>query len=120
MTDPVFENITPDTARSLIADGTIGSIIDTRELHEWVAERIAVDSALVPVPSGEAVVRQRIEQLALPKDVPVLVHCRSGARSLRVMPQIAAYGFRKIYHLPSGILGWKAAGLPIFSGDAKP
>lgn len=119
MTDTVFENIPPDVAKALIDDGTIAHVIDTRELHEWVADRIA-GSEIVPVPSGEAQVLQRLEQLALPKDAPVLVHCRSGARSLRVMPQIAAYGFTKIYHLPGGILSWKAAGLPTAQGPHVP
>jgi rhodanese-related sulfurtransferase len=62
----------------------------------------------------------RLQQLAIPKDEPVLVHCRSGARSLRVMPQILAYGFAEVYHLPGGILSWLAAGLPVEAGPSDP
>lgn len=117
MSHPI--DLAPAQALEMLRDGRIRRVIDTREPHEWEAQRID-GSVLVPVPSGEAQVLQRLEQLGLPRDEPVLVHCRSGARSLRVMPQIEAYGFDTVYHLPGGILGWVQAGLPTVSGPATP
>lgn len=110
-----YIDIDPARAYAMLNSGEIALVIDTREVHEWTAERIA-GSLVVPVPSGEPQVLARLQQAGPPKDRPVLVHCRSGVRSLRVMPQIAAYGFVTIYHLPGGFLSWKAAGLPVASG----
>jgi rhodanese-related sulfurtransferase len=115
MTQPGFTNIAPEEALRLIREGHIRHVIDTREFNEWTAARIA-GSVLTPVPSGEGLVFTRLKELGLPKDEPVLVHCRSGARSMRVMPQVLAYGFTTVYHLPGGILGWVAAGLPVETG----
>ncbi|HEU4621167.1 MAG TPA: rhodanese-like domain-containing protein [Burkholderiaceae bacterium] len=117
MNDTAFTNISPEQARAMLDSGEISAVIDTREMHEWTAERIR-GSHCVPVPSGEAQVLQRLQTLGLPKETPVLVHCRSGARSMRVMPQILAYGFTQVYHLPTGILGWRAAGMPTVTGES--
>ncbi|CAN5195647.1 rhodanese-like domain-containing protein [soil metagenome] len=112
-------DLTPEQALELLRNGTIRHVIDTREPHEWEAQRIA-GSVIVPVPSGEAQVLARLQALDLPRNEPVLVHCRSGARSARVMPQVQAYGFETIYHLPGGMLGWAQAGMPTTSGPAQP
>lgn len=49
---------------------------------------------------------------ALPKDKPVYVYCRSGARSARAAGQLATMGFPAVYNLSGGIMGWTRAGLP--------
>ncbi len=107
-----YINIAPEQAQAMLASGEITLVLDTRELHEWQAGHID-GSTVLPVPSGEFQVLSRLQELAPVHDQAVLVHCRSGVRSLRVMPQIATYGFRQIYHLPGGILSWAQAGLPM-------
>ena len=119
MTAPGFTNIPPQEALRLLQSGHITQVVDTRELNEWQAARIE-GSVLTPVPSGEGQVLARLQALGLPKDQPVLVHCRSGARSMRVMPQILAYGFTTVYHLPGGIISWVDAGCPVTSGPGNP
>jgi hydroxyacylglutathione hydrolase len=114
-----YTDLTPEQALEMLRSGQIRHVIDTREPNEWTSQRIA-GSVVVPVPSGEAQVLDHLNRLALPRDEPVLVHCRSGARSMRVMPQIQSYGFEHIYHLPGGILGWQQAGMPTVSGPAAP
>ncbi len=42
-----------------------------------------------------------------------LLHCRSGNRSTRSLSLFEKLKFQKIYHLSSGINGWKAEGLPL-------
>ncbi len=49
----------------------------------------------------------------LDKSQTYLIYCRSGFRSGATMEIMKAVGFREIYHLPAGILGWQAAGLPV-------
>lgn len=49
----------------------------------------------------------------LDKEKTYLVHCRSGNRSARSMKLFKELKFQKIYHLSSGIKGWKSEGLPV-------
>jgi len=49
----------------------------------------------------------------LDKSKPVLVYCHSGHRSGITMATMKELGFTEVYNLEPGIIGWKAAGLPI-------
>ena len=49
----------------------------------------------------------------LDKGKTYLIHCRSGNRSTRSMGLLRKLKFQKIYHLSSGINGWKSEGLPV-------
>lgn len=49
----------------------------------------------------------------LDKGKTYLIHCRSGNRSTRSMELFKKLKFQKIYHLSSGINGWKLEGLPV-------
>jgi len=49
----------------------------------------------------------------LDKEKTYLIHCRSGNRSTRSMGLFKKLKFQKIYHLSSGINGWKSEGLPV-------
>jgi adenylyltransferase/sulfurtransferase len=43
----------------------------------------------------------------IPKDIPVVVHCRSGARSAAVINALSTrYGFENLINLKGGILGY--------------
>ena len=37
---------------------------------------------------------------------PIVVHCRSGARSAKAFRHLHAAGFRRIWNLKGGILAW--------------
>ncbi len=52
----------------------------------------------------------------LDKTRPYLLHCRSGARSSRALKVMRDLGFKHVYHLDSGILGWKDAGQALVKG----
>lgn len=47
------------------------------------------------------------------KQDPVLVYCRSGARSGNACQQLTKAGFEDVSNLAGGILAWEAANLPI-------
>lgn len=46
----------------------------------------------------------------LDKNKPVLVYCRSGARSGNAMRQMQNMGFKEIYNLEGGIMAWTGSG----------
>lgn len=43
----------------------------------------------------------------------IILHCASGGRSASALATVKATGVKKIYHLTSGMNGWRAAGMPI-------
>lgn len=74
-------------------------IIDVREPYE--AEISSIGAKLIPM--GE--IDQRKDEI--PKDKPVVVHCRSGKRSASVIELLTAmYGYDNLYNLKGGIIAW--------------
>jgi rhodanese-related sulfurtransferase len=49
----------------------------------------------------------------LEKDKPVLVYCRSGARSGKAMKVMQEAGFSDVTNLSGGILAWMRSGKPV-------
>lgn len=74
-------------------------LIDVREPYE--AQICSIGGTLIPM--GEIV--ERLSEIR--KDVPVVVHCRSGARSSAVINALSSrYGFTNLINLKGGILGY--------------
>ncbi len=74
-------------------------LIDVREPHE--AEIAAIDGELIPM--GDII--DQPEKVS--KDKPVIIHCRSGARSATVITALEKqYGFTNLFNLKGGILAW--------------
>lgn len=74
-------------------------LVDVREPYE--AERCSIGGKLIPM--GEIV--DRLSEI--PKDMPVVVHCRSGARSSAVINALSTrYGYDNLINLQGGILGY--------------
>ncbi|HEV2345914.1 MAG TPA: adenylyltransferase/sulfurtransferase MoeZ [Actinocrinis sp.] len=93
--------ITAPQLRELLDRGTDVVLVDVREPAEW--DIVHIDGAtLVPkdqILSGEALGR-------LPRDRPLVLHCRSGVRSAEVLIALRAAGFDNVRHLHGGILAW--------------
>jgi rhodanese-related sulfurtransferase len=49
----------------------------------------------------------------LPKDRPVVLYCRTGARSYHACMFMMQHGFRNVWNLRGGIMDWARNGLPI-------
>ena len=50
---------------------------------------------------------------ALDRGKTYLVYCRSGNRSARAVQAMERLGFRSVYHMNQGILGWQQKKLPL-------
>lgn len=99
--------IDPQEAKRRFEAGVLH--VDVREEDEVRAKRI--DGALV-LPLSEFMDRY---EAALPKDAPIVVSCRSGARSGRVTEFLIAQGYDAT-NLGGGIIAWEAEGLPVEQG----
>lgn len=73
--------------------------IDVREPHE--AEIAEIGAQLIPM--GEILGKTEL----ISRDKPVIIHCRSGARSGTIVQALETqHGFNNLYNLKGGILAW--------------
>jgi len=98
-----FRQVGIEEGRRLADEGY--RVIDVRERVEWDAGHIG--GALL-IPLGELASRAATE---LPdRDAPLLIHCRSGARSERASAWLAAQGYSNVVNLRALVADWQKAG----------
>ena len=94
-----MKEITPKELEAMKKEGKPFQLIDVREPYEVELCNIGGDA----IPMGEIV--ERLSEVR--KDVPVVVHCRSGARSGAVINALASrYGYTNLINLKGGILAY--------------
>jgi adenylyltransferase/sulfurtransferase len=95
---PVRE-ISPAELRKWQVEKVLFQLIDVREPDEYALRNLGAE--LIPL----ATVLQNASRLR--RDVPVVVHCRSGARSAKAIRQLEdELGFTNLYNLRGEILAW--------------
>jgi rhodanese-related sulfurtransferase len=81
--------------------------IDVREAYEL--DEAAYDIPNVKhIPLGE--IQTRMNEV--PKDVNVIIGCRSGGRSMNACSFLSSQGYTNLFNLTGGIMGWINHGLP--------
>lgn len=92
--------ISPEALAGWRADGKRHVLIDVREPYEFgICE---MGGELIP----EATVPERLSDV--PRDVPVVFHCRSGIRSARVIRLLEdTHGYKNLVNLEGGILAFQ-------------
>jgi rhodanese-related sulfurtransferase len=106
MTSPVVEDVSLDELKRGLSDGSI-ALVDVREPNEWEAGHIA-GAILQPLSSFAASELPRDERKR------VVLHCRSGKRSVTALAIAQANGREDVRaHYGGGMLDWAAAGEPI-------
>jgi rhodanese-related sulfurtransferase len=80
-------------------------LLDVRTLEEFASGRIdgATNISVETLPN-------RLNEV--PRDVPIVVYCRSGNRSAVAVQILADAGYTHVYDL-GGIIRWQAQGLPV-------
>jgi len=95
----VIKEITVQELKKMRDEGTPHQLIDVREAHE--ADVASIQGILIPM--GD--VMDRVEEIK--KDIPVIVHCRSGARSRAIVEALQGnFEFDNLFNLKGGILAW--------------
>jgi adenylyltransferase/sulfurtransferase len=97
-TQTTGSNMTVEELLKWRADGTPHFLVDVREPSEYAVSQI--DGALL-IPLGT--LQDQLDKL--PTDRPIVVHCRSGARSARAVAVLRAEGY-DAHNLVGGILAW--------------
>jgi sulfur-carrier protein adenylyltransferase/sulfurtransferase len=74
-------------------------LIDVREPYEYETANIGAEL----IPMGE--IPSNIDKIS--KDKPVIIHCKSGARSASIVQFLESqFGFSNVHNLKGGILAW--------------
>ena len=94
--------ITVSDLERMISEGDKFLLVDVREPREWESGRI---EGAVLIPQGEIFDGSAIA--GLPKEIPIVLYCRSGVRSADCLEELRGAGFPDAMHLEGGILAWQ-------------
>lgn len=97
-----MKNITVEELRQKMDSGEKIYLIDCREPHEY--EEANLGGKLVPLGKIQTMQIDEIENL---KDEEVIVHCRSGQRSMMACMMLDQMGFKNTFNVVGGILEWQ-------------
>jgi len=92
-------DITPNDLQDMRAQNPDLFVLDVREPHE--IDICAIDGTH-KIPLGEIATRFA----EIPKDEPVVVHCKLGGRSAQAVEFLQSQGYTNVQNLAGGILRW--------------
>lgn len=99
-----IKNVDADFLEGAGKDGV--HLIDVRTEAEFsagiIAGAIHIPLHMLPFKADE-----------IPQDKPVVVYCRTGARSAQACAFMAAKGYRNMHNLSGGIAAWARSGKPV-------
>ncbi|WP_299393818.1 rhodanese-like domain-containing protein [Pelagibius sp.] len=140
MQDGYAGDLRPAEAWELLKENPKAVLVDVRTLPEWnfvglprldslSKETICVSWQSFPDMGMNAAFVEEVAARGVGKDQPVLLICRSGARSRSAAMALTAAGFGPCYNVAEGfegdrdgdlhrgsVGGWKVAGLPWAQG----
>ena len=97
-----MQSITVEELKKRLDAGEPLHILDVREPHEFAE----VNMGAVLIPLGK-IMNMEVDDIEDWKDKEVVVHCRSGVRSLQACAMLEQLGFQHTYNLSGGILAWQ-------------
>jgi molybdopterin/thiamine biosynthesis adenylyltransferase/rhodanese-related sulfurtransferase len=92
------KEITPLEVKGMMDEGVSFQLIDVREPHEF--ELVNIGGENVPL----NVIEQNISTIK--RDIPIVIHCKGGARSLLAIEKLQQQGFTNLLNMKGGILRW--------------
>jgi hydroxyacylglutathione hydrolase len=95
----------PAGLRQRMEDGSV-QVLDVRGESEWQAGHLP---GVLHIPLGY--LRERLDEV--PRDRPVVVHCKGGGRSAIAASLLAANGFGNVVNLAGGYDQWADEGNPV-------
>lgn len=94
-----IQNLNPQAVAQLLRDQPQTVLLDVREDEEvaicHLSGSVHIPMNLIPLHHNE-----------LPDDVPIVVYCHHGIRSMNVARYLAHLGFDDLYNLSGGIDAW--------------
>ena len=100
------KDISSREARSLLEKNRNIYLLDVRTPQEYSQARLA-GSVLIPIGDME----RRYKEV--PINRTILVYCAVGARSKPAAGFLAKQGYKDVYNMTDGLVGWYRNGFPI-------
>lgn len=98
-----MENISVEQLKARLDAGENLHVLDVREADEYAEANIG--ALLLPLSKLRQMDTDAIEDW---KDEEVIVHCRSGKRSMEACMLLETMGFAKTVNVAGGIMDWQA------------
>jgi rhodanese-related sulfurtransferase len=96
-----MEDITVEDLKSRLDKNEKFVFLDVREEWEYDDDNLgAINIPLADLPT-------RLDELEKHKDAEIVVHCRSGARSMNAKKYLESKGFSKVRNTTGGILAYR-------------
>jgi rhodanese-related sulfurtransferase len=103
---PADAKLSPGEVKEAVAKEKALQLVDVRTSGEFSGGHLA-GAKNIPVSD----LGSRINELD--KEKPLIVYCRSGARSSAALKQLRSAGFAQAKHMNGGIMAWQGAGLSV-------
>ncbi len=100
------QNIMSGEAKAMLAKDKRVFLLDVRSVDEFRQARL-LGATLIPISEIE---RRYFE---VPRDRPVVIYCAVGSRSGLVADFLEKKGYRQVYNMKDGIVGWYRSGYPL-------
>lgn len=100
------KNISARDAKALLDANKNVYLLDVRTPQEYSQGRLA-GSVLIPIGEFERRIRE------VPKNKTIVVYCAVGSRSKPVAGFLVQQGYKDVYNMTDGIVGWYRNGFPI-------
>ncbi len=97
-----MENITVEQLKARIDAGEQLRVLDVREPSEY--QEYNIGAKLLPLGKIQGMQTEEIEDW---KDEEVIVHCRSGQRSMTAAMFMEMQGFKNVKNVLGGALAWR-------------
>jgi rhodanese-related sulfurtransferase len=97
-----MENITIDQLKARVDAGEKLHVLDVREPAEYAEYNLG--AKLLPLGKIRDMQTEEIDDW---KDEEVIVHCRSGQRSLTAAMYMETQGFKNVKNVVGGAMAWK-------------
>lgn len=99
-------NLKSTEAKALLAKNSRAFLLDVRTPDEYRQVHLK-GAVLIPLDQLERRVKE------IPRERPIVVYCAVGARSNAAAGILASRGFREIYNVSDGVVGWFKNGYPV-------
>jgi rhodanese-related sulfurtransferase len=104
-----YKNIENSDVEQLVADGAI--IVDVRLDEEWRESGVLPKSLLVTYfdKTYKPMMKEflsAVKASAPDKSRPIIVVCRTGQRSITASQALDKEGYKNVYNLKYGVMGW--------------
>jgi len=98
-----MQEITVDELKNRLDAGEQLNVIDVREPNEYAEYNI--NAKLVPLGN---IMSMQIDDLEPLKNEEVIIHCRSGKRSMQACMMLETMGFTNVKNVVGGMVEWQA------------